>query len=243
MVHAPRLGRQFGDPGDRELRRRAIAKEVYQPVHLVSACDIQGVGPHFRYYAGDFMRRDDRETALALFVSPSWVPRKLGRGNCSCVHFDQHLATIRHRTGNGFIDQSFRTTSMVAADRIHCLSRFHSDGLQNSKVTGEFTLSGYRSARDLAATAREEGKRNFNATAVVSVRNPELRFRVNSSSCRLNARGWSRKHRRGSPRLRLRRALPRPPPPPPAPELPTPSHLFAISGRTADKPFHRTVTV
>src|SRR6516164_5244805 len=147
MVHAPRLGRQFGDPGDRELRRRTIAKEVYQPVNLVSGRDIQGVGSHFRYYAGDFMGRDDGETALALFVGPGWVPRKLGRGNCSCVHFDQHLATIRHGAGNGFIDQSFRTTSMVAADRIHCLSCFHDDGLQNSKVSSASTLSGYRSAR------------------------------------------------------------------------------------------------
>jgi hypothetical protein len=76
MVHAPRLGRQFGDLGDRELRRRAIAKEVYQPVNLVSGRDVQGVGSNFRYYAGDFMRRDDRETALALFVGPGWVPRK-----------------------------------------------------------------------------------------------------------------------------------------------------------------------
>src|SRR5215469_12842833 len=78
MVHAPQLGRQFGDPGDRELRRRTIAKEVYQRVHLVSGRDIQGVGSHFRYYAGDFMRRDDGETALALSVSPGWIPRKLG---------------------------------------------------------------------------------------------------------------------------------------------------------------------
>src|SRR5690348_13457258 len=125
MVHAPRLGRQFGDPGDRELRRRTIAKEVYQPVNLVSGRDSQGVGSHFRYYSGDFMRRDDGETALALFVGPGGVPRKLGRRNCSRVHLDQHLATIRHGAGNAFIDQSFRPTSLVAADRIHCWRCFH----------------------------------------------------------------------------------------------------------------------
>src|SRR5215469_11471772 len=52
MVHASRLGRQLRDPGVRELRRRAIAIEVYQPVNLVSGRDIHGVGSYFRYYAG-----------------------------------------------------------------------------------------------------------------------------------------------------------------------------------------------
>src|SRR5258706_4506305 len=50
MVHASRLGRHLRDLGDRELRRRAIAIEVYQPVNLVSGRDIHGVGSHFRYY-------------------------------------------------------------------------------------------------------------------------------------------------------------------------------------------------
>src|SRR5579862_1732286 len=155
MVHASRLGRQLRGLGDRELRRRAIAIEVYEPVNLVSGRDVRGVVSHFRYYAGDFMRRDDGETALALFVGPGWVPRKLGRGNCSCVHFDQHLVTTRHGAGNGFIDQSFRTTSMLAADRVHCLRCFHDDDLQNSK---------------LSSASDEESNRNFNATAVASVR-------------------------------------------------------------------------
>src|SRR6516164_8001124 len=175
MVHAPRLGRQFGDPGDRELRRRTIAKEVYQPVNLVSGRDIQGVGSHFRYYAGDFMGRDDGETAFALFVGPGWVPRKLSRGNCSCVHFDEHLATIRHRAGNGFIDQSFRTTSIVAADRIHCLSCFHSDGLQNLKVSSASTLSGYGSAR---GSLQQRHAQKVNATSM-----PQLSLPFATRNC------------------------------------------------------------
>src|SRR5215469_6174297 len=85
------------------------------------------------------MRRDDGETVLALFVDPGWVPRKLGRSNRSSVHFDQHLATTRHRAGNRFIDQSVPTTSMMAANRDHCLSCFHDRALQDPKVTSAST--------------------------------------------------------------------------------------------------------
>jgi hypothetical protein len=42
------------------------------------------------------MRRDDGETALALFVGPGWVPRKLGRGNCRLA---KHLSRDNGWTG------------------------------------------------------------------------------------------------------------------------------------------------
>ena len=104
------------------LGRPSVPEEIGQPVDGVADLHISHVRCDSRDDAGDFVGGDHRKPAAAVGRLLD-VPRELGRGDAGGMDADQRVARPERGNGGVLVDERFRASPAVDADRLHGVRR------------------------------------------------------------------------------------------------------------------------